>query len=394
MPTKAFWIPPVVSNRPLSLVLAVSHGAVEPRDRADLLRAKQRGGLELPTGRPVLDKTQKGRDRLLEAFDEWLKGQGLSLTFFLEPSGADVETVNLFLGRYGRELFAAGRPYGHYVETVNGVAAKRPAIRRMLQGAWDIAYAWIREEPPIHHLAMPWQVLLSLLAVAMAWGWIAEAGVISLSFGAVTRIGEVLSAVRSDLLMPRDFGYTHDYVMLQIREPKTRFRAARHQVARLDQPQLMKVVEMAFFALEAHQSLWNMSPQTMRLRFKKLLKAVRLDALPRQISKSLDLGSLRAGGATWLFMTSEDSKMTRRRGRWVNSKIMEVYVQEVASVQFLHLLSIEAKQIVLQGVLVFVELLDLFWDFWMHGIPVGAWRSLVGALAARKQKKLGEESEG
>ena len=184
--------------------------------------------------------------------------------------------------------------------------------------------------------------------------------------------------------------------MLQIREPKTRFRTARHQVAKLDQPQLMKVVEMAFYSLSSGQQLWEMSPQTMRLRFKKLLKIVKLDELPRQISKSLDLGSLRAGGATWLLMTSEDSELTRRRGRWVNNKVMEVYVQEVASVQFLHLLSPDAKRLVLQGVAVFGELLASLWELWSCGIPPGAWRILLGAQASRNKEEMGcgEEEMG
>ena len=161
----------------LGSAVSVSHGFLEPRDKVDLQRAKMREGLELAEGRPVLERTQRGREKLLEIFDAWLEQFGLSVSYLADPGGADVETINMLLSRYGRELFAAGRPYGHYSETVNGMASRRPAIRRMLQGAWDVAYSWLREEPPVHHLAMPWQVLLSLVAVALAWGWTREAGV-------------------------------------------------------------------------------------------------------------------------------------------------------------------------------------------------------------------------
>ena len=139
-----------------------------------------------------------------------------------------------------REVWQA---YGHYAETINGVAS-RPRVRRLLQQAWDLAYAWVRQEPPCHHLALPWQAVLSLVATAFYWGWIKEAGIIALSWGGLTRTGEALGAFRWQLVLPRDIEYTADYALLQIDEPKTRYRAARHQVAKIDQSQLMAVLDV------------------------------------------------------------------------------------------------------------------------------------------------------
>lgn len=75
-----------------------------------------------------------------------------------------------------------------------------------------------------------------------------------------------------------------DFALLQIAEPKTRFRAARHQVARLDQPQLLRILVLAFGGLDPLCRLWPMSGQTMRLRFQKLLQAVGLANLPGGLS--------------------------------------------------------------------------------------------------------------
>ena len=55
---------------------------------------------------------------------------------------------------FGRELHRNGRPYNHYAETINAVSALRPSLRRVLQGAWDLAFTWLREEPPTHHVAI------------------------------------------------------------------------------------------------------------------------------------------------------------------------------------------------------------------------------------------------
>ena len=81
----------------------------------------------------------------------------MTLSALIGVGEPDIELINLQLERYGRSLYLAGRPYGHYSETINGVASRRPRIKRMLQPAWDLAYSWLRQEPPTHHLALPWQ---------------------------------------------------------------------------------------------------------------------------------------------------------------------------------------------------------------------------------------------
>ena len=327
----------------------------------------------------MLPKTKDSREKLLRWFDDWLQSQDMTLEALLDARTFDVETVNLVLERYGRALYNSGRPYGHYSETINAVGSKRPNLRRMLQGAWNLAFTWLREEPPVHHVALPWQVLASLISVAYLWGWNRTAGVLALSWGALTRIGEVLKAQRRHLVLPRDLANTISYALLQIEEPKTRFRSARHQVARLDQPQLLHVVEIAFQDLHADEGLWNFSPQTLRLRFQKLLKALQLDVLPPSVSRGLDLGSLRAGGASWLMITSEYSELVRRRGRWLTSKIMEIYVQEVSAIQFLPQLPLRTRLVVIEGAGLFPELLQRVSFLHSCGIPESAWKYLLAS---------------
>ena len=49
--------------------------------------------------------------------------------------------------------------------------------------------------------------------------------------------------------------------------------------------------------------------------------------------------SLRPGGATHLLLVTEDPELCRRRGRWLSSRVMEIYLQEVIAttyVQKLH----------------------------------------------------------
>ena len=168
---------------PLTLAdgaVPVSHGSkMLGRDAKDRQRAEQRSGHVLTVGRPVLGQTQHYRDKLLDHFTGWLRLQGVSFEELVMTPVPDVEGINLLLEKYGRALFDAGRPYNHYAELTNSVAAKKPALRRNLQAAWDLAYTWLRLEPPIHHIALPWQALLSILTISVSWGWLRVAGVIS-----------------------------------------------------------------------------------------------------------------------------------------------------------------------------------------------------------------------
>ena len=187
---------------PPSLVVAVGsepcHGRLDPRSRADVERANRRKSLPLDDGRPVLEKTRKERKVLLDAFSLWLEGIGTSIDDLLDPAALDIEAINLALEKYGRQLYQSGRPYNHYAETINAVSSKRPSIRRMMQGSWDLAYTWLREEPPVHHVALPWQILLAAVVTSALWGWFDVAAILCISWGGLARIGEVLKAQALD----------------------------------------------------------------------------------------------------------------------------------------------------------------------------------------------------
>ncbi|CAE7563812.1 unnamed protein product [Symbiodinium necroappetens] len=242
-------------------------------------------------GRPVEKITQKHRDRLWAVFLEWTGEIGVPAGLFEAGAEVDIDSINAVLAKYGRALYETGRPYNHYAEIVNALASRIPKIRRLLQPAWDVAFQWQRMEPHVHHQAMPWQVLLAMCSTALCWGWKEVAGTLALAWGGLARIGEIFAARRCDLVLPCDVGELDGYILLSVREPKTRNTAARHQALRLDQPQLVRLVS----------------------RFAKLLTALHLDKLDTTNLKALDLGSLRAGGATWLLQTSEDGELVRRR---------------------------------------------------------------------------------
>ncbi len=354
-------------------MVTLAEAVLEPRNVADLTRQRKRlVQPPLPKGRPVLASTSQNRDELFNAFSGWCDSQGIPLNRLLEAALINVEEINAVLAAYGKALYSAGRPYGHYAETVNAVVSQRPVLRRNLQQAWDYAFAWVKAEPPTHHLACPWQVLLAILSTAMMWGWPRVAGVCALCFGGILRAGEVLNAYRYDLLLPEDTYGANRYALISIAEPKTRFSAARHQSSKIDSPDLLRVISAAFANLHKNEKLWPMSGQTLRGRFKAILSALGLMNVHPGM-QALDLSSLRPGGATWLLQATEHSEMVRRRGRWVTNKVMEVYLQEVSAARYLNCLDDLQKDRIFGLAYGFLSILTKVESFVAAKIPETIW---------------------
>ena len=215
-----------------------------------------------------------------------------------------------------------------------------------------------------------------LVGYSGSLSWDRVAGCLSLGWGALLRAGELISATRSQLLLPSDVFFSANFCLVSILEPKTRFTAARHQSAKLDSSDLVALVELAFADLHLSQRLWPYSGQTLRTRLRQLLSALWLPTVRTATTKPLDVGSLRAGGATWLLQTTEDAELTRRRGRWVNAKTMEIYIQEIQATSFFTSLPSETRRRIVGLSLVFPEVLQKCIGWKAAKIPSSSWHIL------------------
>ena len=318
---------------------------VFPATRGEHQRADTRRSLgPIPQGRPVLPATGSLRAKLLDEFLGWTREESLDFAWMLNNHHQCIDEINAVVLRYGRLLYDAGKSYNSYAELINSLTSWKPAIRRMMQGSWDLGYSWKRLEPGEHHVAMPPQILLAMVTTAFLWGWIRFGGCLALGFAGLLRPGEIFKSTRGDLLLPCDVGGTIAYGMLAIKEPKSRFTNARHQSAKIDIPDLLQVCEIAFGRLAPLQRLWPQSGQTFRARSKTILEALALPSSPQRDMRILDPGSLRAGGATYIIQTTESGELCRRRGRWANYKMMEIYVQELNSLLYMQKISTLASR--------------------------------------------------
>ncbi|CAE7155308.1 unnamed protein product, partial [Symbiodinium necroappetens] len=334
--------------------------------------------------RNAADRARTGsyRASLVAAFSQWmLEVMGLDLQTLLDRKPLDAEIISEALVRYGRDLYGSGRPYWHYSETINSVTSLKPVLRRQVQAAWDLGFAWVADEPYSHHTAIPPAVLIATITACLLWGWTREAGCFALAFGGVMRIGEVLKTRRRNLILPEDVAYSQHFILVQIEEPKTRGRGAKHQAAKVEAVDLIKVISLAFARLKRDEKLWPMSPQTLRKRFDLALHRVGASPPPPSV-RALDLGSFRAGGATYMLQQTEDSELVRRRGRWASAKVMEIYLQEITASTFLPSLPQRQKERIFGVAAGFSVVLAQAVQWYKDYVPNNAWFRLWTIPAA------------
>ena len=316
--------------------------------------------------------SQMHTSRVLQWQDFWWwlqSGRGVSWHALFGQKPIDPEEINKHLVAYGGELHAAGKSYTKYSETISSVVGLKPLLKRQMTSAWDLAFAWLIDEPHQHHPAMPMSATLSLVCVALLWGWPVEGALIALTWSGVLKIGEVLGAYRRDLFLPSELAPGCDFMLLRVPEPKTRGRGARRQSARIDPADLVLLISSVFLRYGSDQKLWPYSAATLRRKFSQLLAAVGLQTKVVGGVRPFDLGSLRPGGATWLLNQTEDSNLVQRRGRWMSYRVMTIYLQEIAVATTLPKLSPQVRKTIQELNSVFPQVLQKAVGYLSFNIP-------------------------
>ena len=343
-----------------------------PPARGDLARAAARSA-PLPRGRPVGERTRGRRFVCLQWLDSWLQGRGYHLADLLEAKEPDVYLINALLEEYGHFLWRSGAVYYKLSETINAVSGVRGELRRSLGRAWDVAYSWLDQEPGGHHVAMPVTVLRALVTLALLWGWPRVGALLAAGWYGMLRPVEFLSAERGDLIFPADVLHAVAHLRWSIREPKTKRLGARAQSARIDDLQVIQLLSAVFARLPPSARLWPLGQEGFRRRFTTLCRAL---GLPTGKGGGLDLGALRAGGATALFEATEDGELVRSRGRWLQTRTMMIYIQEITAASFVSRLEPRVRADLREVSLIGPRVLELATAWATQDVPPGLWPGL------------------
>ena len=179
-----------------------------PRDAAELL------------GIPLVNiGTLRLQERIWTAFENWLSenlSQEAQDQVFYCPTLA-IKLVR----QYGVHLYSSGSPLYELRHFLVLVQQKRPELRPLMAPCWMLVTKWEELHPVVHRQPLHEVLFKAMFSIAVFWGWQRFAATLLLGMEGIGRVGEVLAARRSDLVLPSDtFEERTGHAFLKVRKPK------------------------------------------------------------------------------------------------------------------------------------------------------------------------------
>ena len=182
--------------------------------------------------------------------------------------------------------------------------------------------------PVTHRIPLPEVLFKAMVSIAVLWGWMRWAATLTVAFEGIGRIGEAITALRRDLVLPSDsFDTEHLVAFLKIPKPKSRKRGrGRVQHLRIDNVAAVEFLELQFANLHPACKLFPMSAASFRSRWDKILDALQLPRADRPTPSSV-----RGGGAIAAYRRGETIQGIMWKMRIINQSTLESYLQETAA---------------------------------------------------------------
>ena len=231
---------------------------------------------------------------------------------------------------------------------------------------------------------MPSIVLLASMTVSLLWGWPSVAALLGAGFSGLLRPIEFAGACRKHLVLPADVLHTVSYALFIIVDPKTRSRFAKQQVGRVDPPDLVALLSSTFGKLMPHEKLWPLSVASLRNRFCLVIQRLGIPNSREALGglRPLELASLRAGGATAMMLNEEADAKMQRRGRWANTRVMSIYLQELAAISLVPRLSPASRRAIVELGASFHVVLGKVLQLQHRGVRPSKWPALFSSDAS------------
>ena len=224
-------------------------------------------------------------------------------------------------------------------------------LKGRLTEAWEVLESWRQEIPgqlrvPIFLPAVLAMAITARLLAFEAGGsegyqWMVHSILLECGFFALLRPGE-LYALRRDLVsLPGQLlGNAVAFAVVGIECPKNRRQLGRFQFATVRSENSSSWLSWICQGLVPGERLWTSTGTDFRKRFKTLLWYLGLD------TQNFVPASLRAGGATYLFMHGVDPPRLKFYGRWASERSLAHYLQESITYQLANSTSIRAQRLV------------------------------------------------
>lgn len=266
----------------------------------------------------------------IREFKAWtLLTHSLSLEAVLALRPADLGRV---VAEFGQTLYAAGRSLLDFAETINALVDIDRALTGCLPHAWDAAWVWRSLTPAGNRMPMPEKVMLAMITVALNWNLPHVALLIATGFMGLLRVHELRWLRFGSFVTPSLILVDDCTVLVIIEKPTMRRLGARRSYVRVDDPGLVMFAERFATAFPPDALVFDGTYVQLRNVFTALCREVGVQA---GAPGGLTLGSLRPGGATWLYRATDCPETVRYRGRWASNRMLEINIQAVGAASVL-----------------------------------------------------------
>ena len=285
-------------------------------------KAKPRD-LNLDLRQGVARSTLQKYGQMYQTANTWLLEAGLPSLAVL--AGGDLAVASEVLTAYLQFMYNEGRPYSHATFTLAAIQYFHRRMWGQLRGAWAAVRTWKMAEPGELRSPMPVLVFWVMMAVAMSRHGVQLASFLAMTFHALRRPGEACRLTRRDLMLPGDRGWHVRVGMVVIRSPKTARVGGRVQHVILHDPMVLLMCQWAWLGWPADSKLWQWNLVELSRWFRETLVQLGLPAT------RFTPAGLRAGGATYAYLSGSSVEQLLWRGRWETLTSLKHYVQESAS---------------------------------------------------------------
>lgn len=234
--------------------------------------------------------------------------------------------------------FEDGTPLYLVGDALSGIHHFEPYTKKKLPKSWRLYSIWRRYEVPCRAPPLTQDITLAMAGWCVSNGQLVMAALLLLGFHALLRTGELLAVRPCDFLLDSRKG------LVSLPQSKSGLRNNSPESVSLHDPVTLEAVR----AMVLHQSslglqqvpCWQKSGSAFRSLFARITQELQVDHL------SFRPYSLRRGGATWEMQSHGLMERTLIRGRWKNSNIARIYINDGLSLLPRLTLSWDAKKLI------------------------------------------------
>ena len=241
------------------------------------------------------------------------------MSYLLKEVTAEASLDDL-VANWIQEEFEDGTPLYLVGDALSGIHHYEPYTKKRLPKSWRLYAIWRKFEVPCRAPPLTQDITLAMAGWCLRHGEMTMCSLLLLGFHALLRTGELLAVRPCDFLLDSDQG------LVSLPRSKSGLRNNSLETVSLHDPITIEALRAVIEIQDRNGCnklpLWQKSGTAFRALFGKVLEKLGIQHL------SFRPYSLRRGGATWEMQAHGLMERTLLRGRWKNSNVARIYIQD------------------------------------------------------------------